>query len=169
MGTTFPKNHPWRWVWGSRLGPHTPSQPNPSNPPGAEYKITLNKYTSGYHKPSTLVWFIHVALLSSIYGCVVIDKARCNWHLTWIFIGVWSAACQVFFKVKAWYRLPYHSMDLPLTVGPKLLFGSGFPHQMLLANSIHFSEQVQQETLILYFKSNIKNNNILQHLLLVSR
>ena len=33
MGTTFPKNHPWRWVWGSRLGPHTPVTTKPEYPP----------------------------------------------------------------------------------------------------------------------------------------
>ena len=40
MGTTFPKNHPFGWVWGSRLGPHTPVTTNPEYPPGcASLKI----------------------------------------------------------------------------------------------------------------------------------
>ena len=28
----FPKNHPWRWVWGLRLEPHTPVTTKPEYP-----------------------------------------------------------------------------------------------------------------------------------------
>ena len=54
MGTTFPKNHPWRWVCGSRLKLHTPVTTKPEYPPGLEWTVVkhfwlLNSYSNAKH------------------------------------------------------------------------------------------------------------------------
>ena len=72
MGTTFDKNHPWKWVWGSRLGPHTPSQPNPSTPPG---KVVVETFKSHLLPEANYIYrdsWTSCFLFSSLLACFTV-------------------------------------------------------------------------------------------------